>query len=185
LIDALVNDEKHESLKDEDGDNSVGEDTRSVHTKSSVFSSSNFSTAIGVFDDGSVTTAGGGGARHNQKHNRIPFHAVHKRTTPHLVRKRRYTQRHGGGGRLEERFGSPSTFSPDPASTTSRSVTWASKDLVVDEYDNGAFETSWNEFEQQASGDIYAMVDEGLAATRLSNHVLSPEPKVKRQLVDL
>ena len=113
MIDALVNDEKHESLKDEDGDNgdnNVEEDTRSVHTKSSVFSSSNFSTAIGVFDDGSVTTAGGGGARHNQKHNRIPFHAVHKRTTPNLVRKRRYTQRHGGGGRLEESFGSPSTF---------------------------------------------------------------------------
>ena len=56
---------------------------------------------------------------------------------------------------------------------------------MVDEYDNGAFDTSWNEFEQQASGDIYAMVDEGLAATRLSNHVLSPAPKAKRQMVDL
>lgn len=162
MIDALVN-EDHESLQD-DG-------AQTVQTKSSAVSSSIFSSAtpLYVFDDGSVTTAG----------RKKPFIVVQKRCTPApLPRKRALRQ---------DVRGSSNTSSSSQQSRRRPRIVTRSNDCIVrhlDEHIMHDLSPSWTEFQRQSSGDIDEMVDEAVAALRLSEHVLSFEPK-KREMVDL
>lgn len=43
--------------------------------------------------------------------------------------------------------------------------------------------SGWDEFQCQASGNEYEMVDEAIATARLSEHILSPEPKKRVMIV--
>jgi len=76
-------------------------------------------------------------------------------------------------------LGSPNTRGP-----RRRVITWSEDDEVVaatpkspSEDQSNVGESSWAEFERQASGDVDEMIDEGIVSARLSEHILSPKPK--------